>query len=226
MDFNMSAAIFKALADANRLKVLHLLTNPPPNACVSAGSVCVCDLTEQLELAQPTVSHHMRLLVQAELVTASKRGKWTDYRINYAGLQKATLLLEENFMTRNNNIRPHIEVFDPALCCSTGVCGSEVDQALVTFAADAAWASTQGAQLQRRNLAQEPVAFAQNAVVSALLKVAGEKALPIVLLNGELAVSGRYPSRAELTDWLGGTELASLPELNVSNCCDPDSGCC
>ena len=58
--------------------------------------------------------------------------------------------------------RPTIQVFDPALCCSTGVCGADVDQALVSFSADAAWAKLNGAQIERFNLAQQPMAFAEN----------------------------------------------------------------
>ena len=54
-----------------------------------------------------------------------------------------------------------IQVFDPALCCSTGVCGVDVDQALVSFSADVAWAKLNGAQIERFNLAQQPMAFAE-----------------------------------------------------------------
>ena len=52
-----------------------------------------------------------------------------------------------------------IQVFDPALCCSTGVCGADVDQALVTFSADVAWAKLNGAQIERFNLAQQAGGF-------------------------------------------------------------------
>jgi hypothetical protein len=52
-----------------------------------------------------------------------------------------------------------IRVFDPALCCSTGVCGVEVDQSLVNFSADVAWANSGGAQIERFNLAQQPGSF-------------------------------------------------------------------
>lgn len=93
MDFDTSAALFKALADPNRLKVLRLLAAPPVNACAGPGSVCACDLEGYLGLAQPTVSHHMRLLVAAGLVTATKRGKWTDYQLNPAGFEQAAELL-------------------------------------------------------------------------------------------------------------------------------------
>ena len=89
MDFDTSAELFKALADPNRLKVLRLLASPPANDCAQPGSVCACDLEGQLGLSQPTVSHHMKLLVRAGLVTATKRGKWTDYALNAEGFEKA-----------------------------------------------------------------------------------------------------------------------------------------
>lgn len=113
-----------------------------------------------------------------------------------------------------------VDVFDPALCCATGVCGPDVDQDLVRFAADAAWAGAQGARLTRHNLAQDPLAFAQHPVVAAVLKLNGAQALPLLLLNGELALSGRYPTREELTRWIGG---APLPELSMAPA--GDCGC-
>ena len=61
-----------------------------------------------------------------------------------------------------------IQIFDPALCCSTGVCGVEVDQALVSFAADEDRAKQSGAQVERFNLAQQPHAFAENSTVKAI----------------------------------------------------------
>lgn len=94
MDFNTSAELFKALADPNRLKVLKLLANPPANDCAQAGSVCACDLEGQLGLSQPTVSHHMKLLVRAGLVTATKRGKWTDYALSAEGFEQVRDLLD------------------------------------------------------------------------------------------------------------------------------------
>lgn len=93
MDFDTSAELFKAIADPNRLKVLRLLASPPANDCAQPGSVCACDLEGQLGLSQPTVSHHMRLLVRAGLVTATKRGKWVDYTLNAEGFEKARELL-------------------------------------------------------------------------------------------------------------------------------------
>lgn len=110
-----------------------------------------------------------------------------------------------------------IEIYDPALCCSTGVCGTEVDQALVTFAADVDWAKQNGARIERFNLAQQPLAFAENATVKAFLERSGQEALPLVLVAGEVALAGRYPSRSELARWAGLVETAMEPK---------QSGCC
>lgn len=71
-----------------------------------------------------------------------------------------------------------VEVFDPAMCCSTGVCGPEVDSSLITFAADLDWLKAQGAQVHRIDLAQQPQRFAQNEAVRQLLESEGESALP------------------------------------------------
>lgn len=103
-----------------------------------------------------------------------------------------------------------LQVFDPALCCSTGVCGVEVDQALVGFAADVDWAKQNGAQIERFNLAQQPMAFAENARVKSFLESSGQEGLPLVLLDGAIVMSGRYPSRDELAGWLG---IAAAPSI-------------
>jgi hypothetical protein len=115
-----------------------------------------------------------------------------------------------------------IQIFDPALCCSTGVCGVEVDQQLVGFSADADWAKQNGANLERFNLAQQPMAFADNAVVKAFLERSGADALPLVLVDGEVALAGRYPNRDELARWAA---IAETTEKPVSACCS-GSSCC
>ncbi|MHB1528539.1 MAG: arsenite efflux transporter metallochaperone ArsD [Acidiferrobacteraceae bacterium] len=113
-----------------------------------------------------------------------------------------------------------IEVFDPALCCSTGVCGTEVDQALVTFAADVDWAKQRGARITRFNLSQQPLAFVGSMTVKVYLERSGADALPLVLLDGEIALAGRYPSRGELAHWLGLPLEAPLVEGAAQG------GCC
>lgn len=117
-----------------------------------------------------------------------------------------------------------IQIFDPALCCPTGVCGADVDQALVSFSADVAWAEQNGAKIERFNLAQQPVAFADNHTVKTFLERSGDDALPLVLVGGEVAMAGRYPNRGELARWAGILMMAT--DTNESNSCAPGSGCC
>ena len=120
-----------------------------------------------------------------------------------------------------------IQVFDPALCCSSGICGVDADQALINFAADAEWASQRGARIERFNLAQEPTAFADNTTVRGFLERSGADALPLGLVDGEVALAGRYPSRSDLTRWVGIGEIASaaVPAGASDGCCG-GTGCC
>ena len=115
-----------------------------------------------------------------------------------------------------------IQVFDPALCCSTGVCGVDVDQALVNFSADVDWAKQNGAEIQRFNLSQEPMAFAVNTTVKAFLQRSGKKALPLILVDGKVAMAGRYPNRDDLARWAGVTPSVAEPGT-ASGCCSGNS---
>ncbi|MGA9776473.1 MAG: arsenite efflux transporter metallochaperone ArsD [Candidatus Dormiibacterota bacterium] len=130
-----------------------------------------------------------------------------------------------------------VEVYDPAMCCSTGVCGPKVDPGLARFASDLDWLSGQGVQVTRFNLSQEPGAFVANPVVSELLQLSGELALPTVMVEGEVRSSGRFPGRSELAAWTGLTDPGAAVEPRVplamastaSSCCggdDSQSTCC
>ncbi len=101
-----------------------------------------------------------------------------------------------------------IEVYDPAMCCSTGVCGPDVDPVLVRFAADLKWLQEQGVQVQRFGLSQNPAAFVENELVKRALTEKGEAALPMVVSGERVLASGRYPERDELAGWAG---LAAEP---------------
>jgi len=111
-----------------------------------------------------------------------------------------------------------LQVFDPAMCCSTGVCGPAVDPKLVQFAADLDWLKTQDVIVQRYNLSQDPGAFVQNPVVKSALTEKGENALPLMLVNGKLAITGRYPERGELAGWFK-LKAAVTPVPAKSGCC-------
>jgi hypothetical protein len=119
---------------------------------------------------------------------------------------------------------PSIQIFDPALCCSSGVCGQELDAGLVQAAADIDWARRQGAQVERFNLAQQPMAFAKNDVVRGFLERSGQEALPITVLDGQVVLAGRYPSRPQLSQWLGLT--APQAEARADGSCCSGGNCC
>ena len=129
-----------------------------------------------------------------------------------------------------------ITVYDPAMCCSTGICGAEVDQTLVTFAADLDWLDKQGISVTRINLSQEPAKFAENQAVNAVLQNKGIEGLPVILLENDIFSSGRYPARKELAEMAGVTfngEVADTEEKQNSGCCggtkkadEASSGCC
>jgi len=69
------AGLFKAVADPARLRLLSLIAAQPD------GQACTCDLTEPVGLSQPTVSHHLKVLLEAGLLSRDKRGQWSYYRI-------------------------------------------------------------------------------------------------------------------------------------------------
>jgi hypothetical protein len=128
-----------------------------------------------------------------------------------------------------------IDVFEPALCCNTGLCGQDVDQTLVTFTADLAWLQQRGAQISRHNLASDPMAFAGNDTVKQFLEVAGSAGLPLVLVDGVTVLAGAYPNRDQLLTWaaLDATPTPAHLTLGLTDisatesCCAPgDSSCC
>lgn len=119
-----------------------------------------------------------------------------------------------------------LEVFDPAMCCSTGVCGVDVNPVLAQFAADLQWVVEQGVEVKRYNLGQEPQAFASNLAIVKEME-AGMDRLPIIVIDGSVVATGAYLSRAQLAQKLGLT-LASKdkPHIELGTCCNPKSGCC
>ena len=83
------------------------------------------------------------------------------------------------------------------MCCATGICGTDIDPDLVNFAAMLAQLVTHGVKVERYNLGQQPMAFVENVAVKALLDQEGTEALPLILLDGEVYLKGRYPTAAE-----------------------------
>jgi hypothetical protein len=91
-----------------------------------------------------------------------------------------------------------LAVFDPAMCCSTGVCSTDVDRSLVDFSANIQWLKKHGIQVDRFNLAQQPMSFVQNEKVKAFIESPGAEGLPLLLLDGKTVMAKRYTKRTEL----------------------------
>ena len=125
-----------------------------------------------------------------------------------------------------------LEVFDPPMCCSSGVCGPKVDPVLPRFASDLEWLKKQGAAVARYNLAQQPLAFAENATVRVALEKEDLACLPLIVVDGEIVSRGAYPEREALAAWLGvqtGNETAEAQKVSSCCCCGAagkGSGCC
>jgi hypothetical protein len=144
-----------------------------------------------------------------------------------------------------------LEIYDPAMCCSTGVCGVEVDAVLVAFNADLQWLAGQGVEVDRHNLSQDPQAFAESPAVLKEME-AGMERLPVTLVDGRVVATGAYLSRAQLMQKLGllpviaaaapadrghecckggdhghaSTGPADPLRGESGSCCEPGSGCC
>jgi arsenite methyltransferase len=162
-----------------------------------AGALTQVELTAALSAAgftdiQVRPTHRVHAHAQAAIIRASFPA--AERREKSAG-PSAQEVIELN----------SIQVFEPALCCATGVCGEDVDQGLVTFSADIDFVRSQGGDVRRYNLASEPLVFAETEAVRGFLQVVGSKGLPLVLVNGVTTMTGGYPDRAKLAQWAGLT---------------------
>ncbi|MDA8091001.1 MAG: arsenite efflux transporter metallochaperone ArsD [Nitrospiraceae bacterium] len=96
-----------------------------------------------------------------------------------------------------------IKIYDPAMCCSSGLCGPALDPVLVKVNDAVMALKMQDVQVERYNLAQQPNEFMSNGIVSELLRKNGKKILPVTLINGEVFKTGGYPSYEEMCGALG-----------------------
>ena len=113
-----------------------------------------------------------------------------------------------------------LKIYDPAMCCSTGVCGPDVDTELVQLASFLKNLDASAVKVERYNLSQEPAAYTANETVAAALKEKGTDALPLVILDDEVISIGEYPDLGKLSGLLGAAEV-SLEMPDCSGC----SGC-
>lgn len=97
-------------------------------------------------------------------------------------------------------------IFEPAMCCETGLCGVSIDPELLRVSTAVNALKGYGAQVERFNLNSAPMEFVTNAVINKYINEKGPEGLPAVMVDDEIVIAGRYPSNAELT------RLLDLPE--------------
>jgi len=122
-----------------------------------------------------------------------------------------------------------IQVFDPAMCCSSGVCGPNVEPKLVRFSNDLDWLQKQGVEVERFGLSSNPGAFASNNLVKMALEQEGSDCLPLIIVDNVIVHQKSYPEREKLAQYCGiaGNTLKSdgsaggsivKPEAAMSGC--------
>ena len=96
-----------------------------------------------------------------------------------------------------------IEIFDPAMCCPTGLCGTNINPELIRIAVVIETLKKQGVVVTRHNLRDEPQMYVSNKTINEYLQLHGAEALPITLVDGEVAVTKGYPTTKQMSEWTG-----------------------
>lgn len=109
-----------------------------------------------------------------------------------------------------------IEIYDPAMCCSSGLCGPSIDPVLVKMNDAVLALKKQGVEVTRFNLAQQPKEFLVNKTVAELLHKNGKKILPITVVNGEVFRTGGYPDYEEFCRALGIDPIKKGKPISVT----------
>lgn len=94
MDYHKKAKTLKAIAEPNRMKIIHLL---------SAGTMCACDVLDHFEFTQPTLSHHMKVLEKEQIISVEKKGQWHYYTLEEAFIQDFTETIEGLFSNQKQS---------------------------------------------------------------------------------------------------------------------------
>lgn len=121
-----------------------------------------------------------------------------------------------------SDIMKKIAIYDPAMCCSTGICGASVDKELLRVATVIETLKRKGVEIERFNLSGQPNAFVENSLISDYLRKNGPEILPITLVDNEVIKTKTYPTNKEFSEWTGITVL-SKPK---KGCCTSDGCCC
>lgn len=139
-------------------------------------------------------------------------------------------------------------IYEPAMCCETGICGVGVEPELLRISAAVSALKKEGISIERYNLSSAPMKFVESEPVSAFLRSEGADGLPVITVDGDIVITGRYPSNEEVISLLGLPESMLSSDVKEENedkkgsCCSdvagesccgdsakeekPESGCC
>lgn len=117
-------------------------------------------------------------------------------------------------------------IFDPAMCCSTGVCGPSVNPELLRISTTINNLNNKGILVERYNLTSNPQIFVDNKTINELLMEKGVDVLPVTMLEGKIVKMGSYPTNEEICNLLEISPDLLRAEVNKSNGCNCKGGCC
>lgn len=120
-----------------------------------------------------------------------------------------------------------ITLLEPAMCCSTGLCGEDVDDVLVATAANIKWLKSLGHEVNRLNISNDGEAFMNYPQAIEKLKSEGMDSLPYVLIDDRMVISGVYPTKAQWEKWVSAekTQPQTVAASENTNCCSGTSCC-
>ena len=118
-----------------------------------------------------------------------------------------------------------ISIFEPALCCETGVCGASVDSELLRITTVFNNLQKNGVNAARFNLNSQPQAFINNAEINKLINSEGAEALPATVVDGEIVKTKTYPSNGDIVRWLD-IPISYLSDDKAQSGCNCSRGCC
>ena len=118
-----------------------------------------------------------------------------------------------------------INIYEPAMCCSSGVCGVSVDTELLRVTGLAKQLNKMGIILGRFNLSEHPMAFVENKEINMILNEKGTEILPVTVIGDQIVKTGGYPTNKEVESYLE-IKLIEALEMNVESDCCAGGGCC
>lgn len=125
-----------------------------------------------------------------------------------------------------------MQIFEPAMCCSTGLCGVSVDPELLRVSTVLNTLKQKNITVERFNLTSDPMEFVNNKAVNDFINQFGPEKLPVTMVDGTIIISGRYPTNEEFTAWLDlppallGQQTGGKAPAETSGGCNCKGGCC